>query len=130
MDLQGILTIDVFGLVLCAVIVHLVRIQKLHVGYGILWLVPTAAVMLIVSVPPLLPGITRAVGALFPASALSLLAFWFIFAILIFFSVKLTEISSRQTRLLQALALKELDTRENPADPLAVSDTDVGSDLT
>jgi hypothetical protein len=130
MDLQGILTIDVFGLVLFAVIVHLVRIQKLHVGYGILWLATTTAVMLIVSIPPLLHGITRAVGALFPASALSLLAFWFIFAILIFFSVKLTEISSRQTRLLQALALKELDARETAADGLAVPGADVDSGQT
>jgi len=109
---QGVLVIDVFGIALMMLIVHLVRRQKLHVGFGLLWMLTTLAAMTLVSVPQLLAAVTRAVGALFPASALSLMAFAFIVVVLIFFSVKLTSISSRQTRILQVLALKELEARE------------------
>jgi hypothetical protein len=56
--------------------------------------------------------ITVSVGATFPASAVTLLAFVFIFIVLIFFSVELSVISSRQTELAQALALNELLRKE------------------
>lgn len=115
MDLQGILTIDAFGLLLIALVVHLVRVQKLHVGYGVLWIGTTLSVVVLVSIPPMLQLVTRSVGAIFPASALSLLAFWYIFVVLIFFSVKLSAIASRQTRILQALALRDLEVREGSA---------------
>ena len=113
---QGVLMIDLFGIALTILIVHLVRRQKLHVGLGLLWLLTTVAAMTLVSVPTLLGAVTSAVGALFPASALSLMAFAFIVVVLIFFSVKLTSISSRQTRILQVLALKELEAREIAAE--------------
>jgi hypothetical protein len=116
MTLQGVLVIDVFGIALTILIVHLVRRQKLHVGLGLLWLLTTIAAMTLVSVPSLLGAVTSAVGALFPASALSLMAFAFIVVVLIFFSVKLTSVSSRQTRILQVLALKELEAREIAAE--------------
>ena len=124
MSLQGILVVDFFGLVLLVLIVHLVRVQKLHVGYGLLWLLTTTAVVLLVSIPSLLALVTRAVGALFPASALSLLAFAFIFLVLVFFSVKLTAIASRQTRMVQALAIDELEAREGPVAARAAAESE------
>ncbi len=93
---------------LMILIVNLLRKQKLYVGYGIIWLSATAGLMLMVSVPSLMELITRAVGALFPASALSLLAFVFIIVVLIFFSVKLTALSAQQAELIQVLGLREI----------------------
>jgi hypothetical protein len=52
--------------------------------------------------------VTKAVGAIFPVSALSLLAFVFIFLVLIFFSIQLSTLSARQAELTQTLALHEL----------------------
>jgi hypothetical protein len=71
--------------------------------------------MVIISVPPFLTLLPRVVGAIFPASALSLLAFVFIFLVLIFFSVQLSAISARQVELAQALALNELLAQEEQA---------------
>ena len=108
MTAQGIIVIDILGLVLLILILNLVRIGKLHVAYGALWSVSTAALILTVSVPPLLSLVTRLVGAVFPVSALTLLAFVFIFLVLIFFSVKLSALSTRQVELIQSLGLREL----------------------
>jgi hypothetical protein len=112
MNPKGILVIDAFGLLLIALIVYLVSRQKLHVGFGLLWLLTTVGAMTLVSIARLRDAVTPAVGAVYPASALSLLAFVFVFVVLIFFSVKLTALSARQTRILQALALMEQETRE------------------
>jgi hypothetical protein len=70
--------------------------------------------MLIISVPTLLALLPKLVGATYPASAMSLLAFVFIFLVLIFFSVQLSIMSARQVALIQALAVNELLTQEKP----------------
>ena len=71
MTAQGIIVIDILGLALLILILILVRTGKLHVAYGALWSVSTAALLLTVSVPPLLSLVTRLVGAVFPVSALT-----------------------------------------------------------
>ena len=114
MSLQGILLIDAMGVLLLILIIQLIRKQRLYVGYGIIWLVATGGLVLLVSIPPLLALVTRAVGALFPASALSLLAFVFIITVQVFFSVKLTTLSAKQTELIQVLALQDLLSKEPP----------------
>ena len=108
MSLQGIVFIDFLGLALIVLIINLIRTKKLHVGYAVIWFLAVVTLMVIVSVPPLLEILPRVVGAVFPASALSLLAFVFIFLVLIFFSVQLSIISARQVELAQAIALSEL----------------------
>lgn len=114
MSLQGILLIDAMGVLLLVLIIQLIRKQRLYVGYGIIWLVATGGLVLLVSIPPFLALVTRAVGALFPASALSLLAFVFIITVQVFFSVKLTTLSAKQTELIQVLALQDLLSGERP----------------
>jgi hypothetical protein len=108
MTAQGIIVIDILGLALIILILNLIRTGKLHIAYGALWSVSTAALLLTVSVPPLLSLVTRLVGAVFPVSALTLLAFVFIFLVLIFFSVKLSALTTRQVELIQSLGLREL----------------------
>ena len=108
MSLQGIVFIDLLGLALIVLIINLIRTKKLHAGYGVLWFLAIVALMIVISVPPLLEFLPKVVGAIFPASALSLLAFIFIFVVLIFFSVQLSIISARQVELAQAIALSEL----------------------
>jgi hypothetical protein len=118
---QGIILIDILGLGLIILIVNLVRTHKLHVGYAIIWLLAVLMLMTTISTPPLLALVTRAVGAIFPASALSLLAFVFIILVLIMFSVQLSLLSARQVELAQSQALRELLDRE-PHEPNAAQD--------
>lgn len=103
MSLQGILFIDLLGVVFALWILNLVRTRRLHLGYALLWLAAVVGAASIVSVAPLRAFITRAVGALFPASALALLAFAFIFFVLILFSVQVSALSRRQDELVKAL---------------------------
>jgi hypothetical protein len=112
MSAHGILLIDFLGLSFIVLVINLVRTQRLYVGFGVVWLLAIVALMVMISVPPLLNFITLAVGARFPASAMSLLAFVFIFGVLIFFSMQLSQISKRQIDLIQALALKEFFEKE------------------
>ena len=108
MTQQGIILINLLGLGLLVFIVNLVRTDKLYVGYALVWLFSVVGLMVIVTVEPLLELVTRVVGALFPVSALSLLAFLFIFLVLVSFSVQLTSISNKQIELIQAYTMKEL----------------------
>jgi hypothetical protein len=72
--------------------------------------------IVIISIPALLSFVTQVVvGAIFPASALTLLAFVLFFGMLILFSMQLSVISARQIELAQTLALKELLTQDKSA---------------
>lgn len=108
MSLQGILLLDFFGVGLIILILNLVRTRKLHVGFAVIWLLAVVSMISIISIPPLLAFVTRAVGAIFPASALTLLAFVLVFGMLIFFSMQLSIISARQVEMAQKMALYEL----------------------
>ncbi len=114
MSTQGIVLIDIVGLGLVLVVVNLVRTHRLHVGYGVIWLLAVLGLMTMVTFTPVMTAVTLAVGATYPASAMSLLAFVFIIAVLIFFSVQLSQLQARQVDLAQSLALRELLDREAP----------------
>lgn len=117
MSLQGILLLDLFGMVLIGLTVNLVRIRKLHPVFAVIWLLALVGMIAIVSVPALLGFVTHVVvGAIFPASALTLLAFTLVFGMLICFSMQLSVISARQIELAQSLALKELLLQDKLAD--------------
>ena len=117
MSIQGIIFIDLLGIGLIILLINLIRTKKLYVGYATIWLLAVLGLMVIVSVPSLLYLTPRLVGAVFPASALSLFAFVFIFLVLIFFSVQLSIISARQTEIIQALAITELLSQEERTGP-------------
>lgn len=114
MSTQGVILIDIAGLVLVIAIVNLVRTHKLHVRYGVIWLLAVLGLMTMVTFTPLMLFVTRAVGATYPASAMSLLAFVFVITMLIFFSVQLSQLQARQIDLAQSLALRELLEKEAP----------------
>ncbi len=108
MSVQGIVLIDIIGFGLAILILNLVRTNRLYITYGVLWLIALVGLTSTISIPPLLNFATLAVGAVFPASALSLLAFIFIFIVLVLFSVQLSTLSKRQTDLIQSLAISGL----------------------
>jgi hypothetical protein len=112
MSTQGILLIDfvAFGLILLTL--NLLRSHMLTLGYAFIWLVALVGIILIVSIPQLMGLITILVGAIFPASAISLVAFVFIFVVLIFFSVQISIMSKRQVDLIQSIAMLELSIEE------------------
>lgn len=112
MSIQGIILVDILSLGLFILVFNLVRTHKLHIGYGVIWLLSILSLMVLISFPPFLNSLPQVVGAVYPASALSLLAFLFIFSMLIFISVQLTKLSTRQIELIQHLAINQLLVQE------------------
>ena len=116
MSVQGVLLLDLFGVVLIWLIINMVRTRKLHPAFAVIWLLALVGMIVLISIPPLLFFVTRVVvGAIYPASALTLLAFALVFAILIFFSMQLSIISARQVEMAQKMALHDLQVQEAKA---------------
>lgn len=112
MSPRGIILIDGIALLFVVFVFLLLRSGRIYAGYAALWIASTMGLAILVSVPPLLAMVTRAVGAIIPVSALTLLGFLLVFLVLVLFSVKLTELHERQTSLIQALALRSLEQAE------------------
>jgi hypothetical protein len=115
MSQQGIVLIDVIALLFIVFVFALLRLGRIYAGYAAMWIGSAIMLSILVSTPPILAFVTRAVGAIFPVSALTLIAFVVIFLVLVLFSVKLTELHERQTTLVQSLALAALEREERTA---------------
>ena len=112
MSLQGIIFIDILSIGFLLLVLNLVRTKRLHISYAVVWVLAVILLMAIISIPTVLTILPLLVGATYPASAISLLAFVLIFFTLIFFSVQLSTISSRQVELAQAIAIQDLENRK------------------
>jgi len=106
MTIQGILVLTLIGLVLLLWILNLVRRDRLYVGYGVMFILIILATIFILAVPALLTFITHLVGAVFPTSALTLLALCFILFMLVYILTQVTLISNRLTAVVQELAIR------------------------
>src|SRR3954454_5065196 len=106
MTVQGTVVLFLIGFLLILWTLNLVRRDRLYVGYGVALCVTIGGVLLILTIPSLLVGITGLVGAIFPASALTLLALCFIVVTLVYVLTQITVVSNRLTSTIQALALE------------------------
>jgi len=112
MSIHGVIFIDIVSLGFIILVVNLVRKHRLTQGFALIWLFAIVSLMVIVTIPGVMDLITLAVGAIFPASAISLLAFVFIFLMLIVISMHISIISKRQVDLIQSMAIFELSKKE------------------
>jgi hypothetical protein len=117
MTLQGILMINIIAIGLLFWVANLVRKGRLYVGYGVIMILSILGIQIIVSVPRLLFLITHLVGAVFPVSALTMLALGFIVVMLVYILTQLTIISNRLAMLTQAIAIER--THENQEERLS-----------
>lgn len=106
LPLRAVLVLNLMGLFLLLWILNLVRHSRLYVGYGVIFIAAILGTMVTLSVPQLLMGVTHLVGALFPASALTLLALAFIVLMLLYVLSQLTLVSNRLAVLIQELAIE------------------------
>jgi hypothetical protein len=103
---HGTVVLFLIGILLILWTLNLVRRDRLYVGYGVALCVTIGGVLLILTIPSLLVGITRLVGAIFPASALTLLALCFIVVTLVYVLTQITVVSNRLTSAIQEIALQ------------------------
>ncbi len=106
MSLQGVLVLNLIALALLLWVLNLIRHGRLYVGYGVIFVIATLGTMLLVSVPRLQTVLTHVIGAVFPVSALTLLALCFIVLMLLYTLTQLTIVSNRLSKLVQELAIE------------------------
>jgi hypothetical protein len=107
MTTQGIVVLWVCGLAYLLWIVNLSRRGRLYAGYAIVWVVWIILGLLLISIEPLLSLITRLTGAVYSASALTLLAFVVLFALQLYLLSQLSIISRRVALLSQYVAIEK-----------------------
>ena len=125
MTLQGILIVNFIGLVLLLWVLNLVRHGRLYVGYGVIFVVAILGSVVLLSVPWLLTAVTHLIGAVFPVSALTLLALCFIVLMILYILTQITIVSNRLSKLVQELAIERarLDAKHAMPDQNRVSET-------
>ncbi len=97
----------VVSAVFLVVIFELIRSRRLQERYALLWLV-TGSVILLLSVwRDALRLVAEQIGIAYPPSALFVLGFFFILVVLLHYSTVISELSERNVRLAQDIALVE-----------------------
>jgi hypothetical protein len=107
MTLQGIVVLNLIAVALLLWVANLVRRGALYAGYGVIFILVTLSVMIVLSIPQLLSLLVRLVGAVFPVSALTLLALCFIVFMLVYILAQVTVLSNRLATLAQGLAIQQ-----------------------
>jgi len=124
MNLQAVVAADLIIAALILFVISLLSRGKLYVGYAVIWLIGLLGAASLATVEPLRLLFTTLVGALFPVSALTMLAFGFIFLLLIYFSVQVTLLGDRVTQLAQHIAMLELEREETARPPHPTQQTE------
>ncbi|MET0603440.1 MAG: DUF2304 domain-containing protein [Baekduia sp.] len=115
MDIRiRILTIGGAAIVLLMVI-ELVRRRKLKEEYSVLWVFTAALVLLISIWFSLLQNVTKAIGAISPASTLFFFGLLFCLVLLLHFSVRISSLERRLTSLVQEVGLMGVEEPDDPA---------------
>lgn len=114
--LRAIIVLDLLGLFFLLWVLNLIRHGRLYVGYGVIFVAAILGSMVVLSVPYLLNTVTHLVGAIFPASALTLLALCFIVLMLLYVLSQLSLVSNRLAILIQELAIERARERSERRD--------------
>ena len=116
MNLQAVVAITAIGIGIIVFVLSLLRRQRLHIGYGALWIGATLLGMLLVSAPPVFRLVTRVIPTSLPFQAVVVMALSFIFLVLIYFSVQVSALLRRVTDIAQHIGISELEARSRPAE--------------
>ncbi|HUH80180.1 MAG TPA: DUF2304 domain-containing protein [Solirubrobacteraceae bacterium] len=97
--------IVVVSLVICGLIFELIRRKRLMERYAILWLFAGVTVVVLSVGQDLLVKLTHAAGISYAPSAVFAIAFLFVLAMLVQFSMTISRLSDQNTALAQRIAL-------------------------
>jgi len=93
------------SVVICLLIFELIRRRRLMERYAILWLLAGVTVVVLSVGQSLLVKLTHAAGISYAPSAVFAIAFLFVLAMLVQFSMTISRLSDQNTALAQRLAL-------------------------
>jgi len=107
MDIRQKVLAAVCGLTLLAVIIELVRRRKLRVEYSWIWILAGLVILVIGLNYWLLQWITEFIGAGWTSSTLFFFGIFFVLALCLQFSVKISRLETEVKNLAQELALRK-----------------------
>jgi hypothetical protein len=112
------------AVVICVIIFELIRRKRLMERYALLWLFAGLTVLVFALGLDPLTKLTRAAGVSYTPSAVFAVAFLFVLAMLVQFSMTISRLSDQNTALAQRLALlqQRLEAAEGDEEPPAPSD--------
>jgi hypothetical protein len=93
------------AVLICAVILELIRRKHLMERYAILWLLLGVTLLVLAAWKGLLTTLSHAAGIYYPPAALFAVAFVFVLALLLHFSIVLSRLSDQNKILAQRVAL-------------------------
>jgi len=104
-SLEQRVEIVVVSLLICGLIFELIRRKRLMERYAILWLLAGVTVVVLSVGQDLLVKLTHAAGISYAPSAVFAIAFLFVLAMLVQFSMTISRLSDQNTVLAQRVAL-------------------------
>lgn len=107
MEMRQKILAAVFGITLLVIVIELVRRRKLKEEYSWLWIAAGIVMPVIGLNYPLLLAITRFVGAGWTSSTLFFFGLFFLIALCLQFSVKISRLETQVKNLAQQLAILE-----------------------
>jgi hypothetical protein len=111
---QGVVLVCLAALAMLALVFHQLLRHRLYVGYAVAWVIVIFGTVCLVTIPPLTHTATRIVDACFPSSGLTLISLAFVISVLIYFSIQLSILSERVTKIAQTLAISNLENGNPP----------------
>lgn len=105
---QGSIIIALLAFVLLVVMLDLLRKRRISEEVSLIWIFAFVAVILLVGVPGVANRLTHLIGAVYPASVLTLLALGFIGVMLVYTSVKISKLTTEVRALAQRQVLIEV----------------------
>lgn len=127
MTLHQRIVAAVFALTLLGVIIELVRRRKLREEYAWLWVLAGLACLILGLNYRVLEGLTQLIGAGWTSSTLFFLGIFFVLALSLQFSVKVSRLENQVKNLAQQMALHEA---REPAEPQQPPDEEPEDDET
>lgn len=108
------------SLAMLVLVVELVRRRRLKEEYSVLWIVTALILLLLSTWYGLLLAITHAIGAVLPTSTLFFAGLMFVIAMLLHFSVRVSQLERTVTTLVQELGIITVEDAPEP-EPAAVA---------
>ncbi len=93
-------------------IIYLILKEKIKIEFGLLWILAFFAASFVVLSSKVLTTLTKLIGGINPSAGLSILAFGFIFLLLIIFTASLTALHNKIKKLSQYISFLELKLRK------------------
>ncbi len=111
-SMRGKILLAVLGLIFILFLFSLLKKRRITESFALAWLAVSIGMVIVVSSNTVLMGVTHALGAKYPASALTMIALLFILSILLYFTLTLSTLTQKQRELIQELCIQNLKFEE------------------